>query len=406
MSAAGILTSKQALLQLRRLYLAEERAGQQQEELEMVLAILDTPAWTFRDYVLKEDAVDHERRNRLDRLALEMDRRWLIGRDSYTGPGGGGLYHGDAFWQCMEHNMLLTTHWLKVHQGRSCLYIRPTGGPHGLVAPPEAVYRAEAVVTEDVAQRETVPGAHNQAAVAFSLVALLYATFNIRVPARGTTPLWESLVTYGYTHGRDGQVHRPTLECLDVTVPATREERRTAHARSLPTRPWRDGYVGLNPINDVHELKANLRAGIFRIRRVIDDRDSAKHSWDAQPVMPWRTVLAELVGYVKHAQSRLRVKHEQMSYSPLTEMRRLAEAEVAGLRVVIEDLTRTRQEVTVTWLKDTLLADPGEEPRLQPERSMSAMVEMSALVQELRGMVHISNDASVRRGPSLSALLH
>jgi hypothetical protein len=357
----------------------------------MVLAILDTPAWTFRDYALKEDAVDNERRNRLDRLALEMDRRCLIGRDSYTGPGGGGLYHGDAFWQCMEHNMLLTTHWLKVHQGRSCLYIRPTGGPHGLRAPPQAVYRDQAVTTEDVAQRETVPGAQNQAAVAFSLVALLYATFNIRVPARGTTPLWESLVTYGYTTGRDGQVHRPTLECLDVTVPATIVERRAAHARSLPTRPWTNGNDRLpppSPINDVHELKANLRAGIFRIRRIIRGEDAARYSWDAQPVMLWRTVLAELVGYAKHAQSTLRAKHEQMSYSPLTEMRRLVEAEAAGLRVTIEDLTRTRQEVTVTWLKDTLLADPGEETRLQPERSMSAMVEMSALVQELRAMIH------------------
>ena len=148
---------------------------------------------------------------------------------------------------------------------------------------------------------------------------------------------------------------------------------------------------------DVHELKANLRAGIFRIARVhlLEHRDDIpRHSWDAQPVMPWRTVLAELVGYAKHAQSRLQERHVTMSYSPLTEMRRLAEAEAAGLRVTIEDLTRTRQEVTVTWLKDTLVADPGEETRLQPappggqERSMSAMVEMSALVQQLREMVH------------------
>ena len=393
MSLSQILTPKQALLQMRRLYLAEEIAGQQLEELEMVLAILDTPAWTFRDYELREDAVDGVDRNRLDRLALEMDRRWLIGRDRYRGPGGGGLYHGDAFWECMEHNKELTTHYLKVHQGRSCMYIRPAPNQ-----PPDAVYRAQAVVTEDVAQRETVPGAKNQAAVAFSLVALLYATFNIRVPARGTTPLWESLVTYGYTHGRVGPVHRPTLECLDVTVPATREERRAAHARSLPGRPWSPGYVGLTLINDVHELKANLRAGIFRIHRFIRPEDAARHSWDAQPVMPWRTVLAELVGYAKHAQSQLRAKHEEMSYSPLTEMRRLAEAEAAGLRVTIEDLTRTRQEVTVTWLKDTLVADPGEETSAPPgavaafapgqERSMSAMVEMSALVQQLREMVH------------------
>ena len=340
-----ILSEKQALLQMRRLYLSEEIAGQQLEELEMVQAILETPAWTFRDYELKDDAVDGVGRNRLDRLALEMDRHYIVGRDNYTG-GGGGLYHGDAFWECVWNAHSLTEHWLKVHQGRVCLYIRPTGGPHGNGGPPQAVYRAQAVVTEDVAQRERVPETENQIAVAFSLVTLLYATFNIRVPARDTTPLWQSLVTYGYTHGRDGQVHRPTLECLDVTVPATIVERRAAHARSLPERPWRDGYDPLPPMNDVHELKPNLRAGVFRIRRVIDRDDIPRHSWDAEPVMPWRTVMAELVGYTKHAQSLLAEK----SYCPLKEMRRLNEEAAARLRVEIEALQRTRQEVTVTWL--------------------------------------------------------
>ena len=343
--STDILSEKQALLQMRRLYLAEEIAGQQLEELEMVQAILETPAWTFRDYELKEDAVDGVRRNRLDRLALEMDRHWLVGRDNHTG-GGGGLYHGDAFWEAVWRAHHLTGHWLKVHQGRERLYLPITKIP---------VIRTTSVVTQEA--RETIPGAENQIAVAFSLVALLYATFNIRVPARDTTPLWQSLVTYGYTHGRDGQVHRPTLECLDVTVPATIVERRAAHARSLPERPWTDGYDPLPLINDVHELKPNLRAGIFRFRRVGRDEDAPRHSWDAEPVMPWRTVLAELVGYTKHAQSLLAEK----SYCPLKEMRRLNEEAAARLRVEIEALQRTRQEVTVTWLKDTLVAEPGEE---------------------------------------------
>ena len=80
--STDILSEKQALLQMRRLYLAEEIAGQQLEELEMVQAILETPAWTSRDYELKEDAVDGVCRNRLDRLALEMDRHYIVGRDN------------------------------------------------------------------------------------------------------------------------------------------------------------------------------------------------------------------------------------------------------------------------------------------------------------------------------------
>ena len=285
------------------------------------------------------------------------------------------MYHGDAFWECVWNAHRLTGYWLKVHQGRDRLYIRPTGGPHGNGGPPQAVYRAQAVVTEDVAQRERVPEAENQIAVAFSLVALLYATFNIRVPARDTTPLWQSLVTYGYTHGRDGQVHRPTLECLDVTVPATIVERRAAHARSLPERPWRDGYDLLPLINDVHELKPNLRAGIFRQRRIIRAEDAARHSWDAQPVMSWRTVLAELVGYTKHAQKLLHEKHDNMSYCPLTEMRKLTDAEAVKLREQVEHCTRTRQDVTVMWLKDTLFdnagMDPGPEPAPAPAESVT-----------------------------------
>ena len=345
MSTAEILTPKQALLQMRRLYLAEEIAANKLEELQMVRAILDTPAWEEGDFAEKADTQDGVERNRLDRLALQMDRRYLVGRDNYTASGG-GLYHGDAFWEAVWNQMNRTKHWLKVHQGRNRLYLPITAFP---------AVRDTAVVTQEV--RETIPLADNQIAVAFSLVALLYATFNIRVPARGTTPLWQSLVTYGYTHGRDGQVHRPTLECLDVTVPATIVERRAAHARSLPERPWTDGYDLLPLINDVHELKPNLRAGIFRFRRVGRDEDAPRHSWDAEPVMPWRTVLAELVGYTKHAQSLLAEK----SYCPLKEMRRLNEEAAARLRVEIEALQRTRQEVTVTWLKDTLVAEPGEE---------------------------------------------
>ena len=187
-----ITNAKEALLQVRRLYVQEEMVGRQLEEVEMVLAILETRAWTAGDFVLKGETEEAVERNRLDRLALELDRRRLVGRDSYTG-GGGGLVSGCAFWTCVWHALHLAGLWLQVHQHRKCLYIRPAPD-----RAPNVVYMDRAVSTDDIVQREPVPGARNQVAVAFQLVALLYATFNIRIPARGTSDLWGSLVTYAW----------------------------------------------------------------------------------------------------------------------------------------------------------------------------------------------------------------
>jgi hypothetical protein len=89
-------------------------------------------------------------------------------------------------------------------------------------------------------------------------------------------------------------------------------------------------------------------------------------------------VLSELVGYTKHAQSLLRNKHDNMSYCPLTEMRKLTDAEAVKLREQVEHCTRTRQDVTVMWLKDTLFDNGGvvaePEPGPAPAESSTAVL--------------------------------
>jgi hypothetical protein len=142
----------------------------------------------------------------------------------------------------------------------------------------------------------------------------------------------------------------------------------------------------------VHELKANLRAGIFRVR-VLNTMDEApRFVWEARPVMPWRTVLAELVGYVKHAQSQL----TGSSYCPLMEMRRLNELAAQQLRARIDELVTKRQELTVKFIKDTQVPDPYvemwfKEHGLVPEGASHAFENeenVDVMLRKLENMHH------------------
>ena len=56
-------------------------------------------------------------------------------------------------------------------------------------------------------------------------------------------------------------------------------------------------------------------------------------------------------------------------------MSKLTDAEAVKLREQVEHCTRTRQDVTVMWLKDTLFdncgMDPGPEPAPAPAESVT-----------------------------------
>ena len=151
---------------------------------------------------------------------------------------------------------------------------------------------------------QSVPGGEGQLLIAFDLVTLLYATFMIPVPARGTTPLWTQLITSDLgAHQRgiqDATDSMPTFQCLDLTP--------------VPT-------------HDRHSLKQTLRQDRFTMGRPASGRYPV--------VMPWPDVLRELVGYTKYAQSLM----PDTESAPLVEMRRLIARDAARLKDLLAHVT-------------------------------------------------------------------
>jgi len=160
--------------------------------------------------------------------------------------------------------------------------------------------------------------------MAFELVTLLYATFNIPVPPRDTTPLWTLLITrdVGARHrGIPGGATEsmPTLECLDLTPPAT---------------------------HDRYNLKRTLRLDQFQMGRPA--------SGQYADVIPWLDVLRELVGYAKYAQSLMPAPVS----APLEEMRRLCALEAARLQEQLKEVPHSRNDALVTILKNSEVVKP------------------------------------------------
>jgi hypothetical protein len=261
-------------------------------ELELVLDILDTPAWTAQDCAARKDRCEWEILCR--RLVSSTDPNI----DSFRVYG----LDDSAFWFCVQKAK---------RQALSCLTTRgPTGIP-GVLA--------------NTADRgfHPVPGVEGQLLIAFDLVTLLYATFMIPVPARGTTPLWTQLITVdpgAHQRGiQDATPEMPTFQCLDLTP--------------VPT-------------HDRHSLKQTLRQDRFTMGRPASGRYPV--------VMPWPDVLRELVGYTKYAQSLMPDPVSQ----PLVEMRRLVARDAARLR---ELLAHPTNDAIVTLLKSVEVAQPTED---------------------------------------------
>jgi hypothetical protein len=251
-------------------------------ELALVQDVLATPAWTAEDCQARKERCQWEIMCR--DLVTPTRTKWNVrGLDD------------SAFWFCVENAK---------RQALGCLTTRgPTGIPGLLANPTDRVYHA-------------VPGGEGQLLIAFELVTLLYATFMIPVPARGTTALWTQLIT------RDPGAHyrnipggatesMPTLECLDVADAAG---------------------------HDRYNLKQTLRLDHFQMGRPASGRFT--------DVMPWVDVLRELVGYTKYAQSLL---PDPVS-APLEEMRRLCKLASAPLE---QQLAHARNEALVTVLKNS-----------------------------------------------------
>jgi hypothetical protein len=168
--------------------------------------------------------------------------------------------------------------------------------------------------------------------VAFSLATLLYATFEIPIPERGATDLWQALQVYEQT--RNPRVV-PVFQCLDLVV-----------------------NVNTGRPNDHHGLKPNLHDKNFVINGVGNTEawNRTKYFWDEHPVKPWRAVLRELAGYIKHAQARLTA---QPALCPLDEVRRLCTPAREHLQQKLKDRAHDRVAATVSLVKDAV--DPVDQ---------------------------------------------
>ena len=99
-------------------------------------------------------------------------------------------------------------------------------------------------------------------------------------------------------------------------------------------------------------MKPRLRDGSadqFYIQNVGWPRghDNHRYQWARAPVMNWRDILSELVGYTKYAESR--VPDEKKPKSVLTEMHDYCTAEKERMKPQLIQRIHARQESIVTF---------------------------------------------------------
>jgi hypothetical protein len=247
-------------------------------ELELVQDILAAPAWPAEQCAA-----------RMNRCKWEILCRGLVSStdariDSFRVYG----LDDSAFWFSVKKTKDIAL---------ACLTTREPAGIPGLV---------------DNTRYDHVPEGDGQVLIAFHLVTLLYATFMIPVPARGTTPLWTQLITVdlgAHLRFEDATERMPTFQCLDLTP--------------VPT-------------HDRHSLKQTLRQDRFTMGR--------PGGGQYPVVMPWPDVLRELVGYTKYAQSLM---PDPVS-EPLVEMCRLIALDAARLKDL---LANGRNDDVVTLIQ-------------------------------------------------------
>lgn len=284
------------------------------KELDDALDILDTPAWTANDFECDSTLQGDDRlHSKLDVCTVELARIVWLGRRPDTGRTfegyfdaqkfnePGGELQESAFWVCVAEARREAVVCLRKHQQNHRSY-EPLG-------PPE--------LGTDIVMRNTgqyphlkTPGAPNQVHVAYSLVTLLYATFNIDVPTPQQTPLWGALPVYAF-HSMTQS--RPACQCLGTT-------------------------------QDKYALRQYLRKGQFRIEDIGWDDTHPNHriQWSRRQRMPWPDILRCLVGYVRFAEA-LVPDADKPAKSVLQEMRDYCTAERERLQHDLEQNTLSTQ---------------------------------------------------------------
>jgi hypothetical protein len=172
--------------------------------------------------------------------------------------------------------------------------------------------------------RPTIPGGDGQVEAVFPLITLLFATFDIPVPAN-TTALWAALTTKAL---RTDRTPVPVFECIDLTT-------RTPL------------YAGSN--KDRHHLKENLRHGIFHYPNLTRGTPPAIARFMAAHI-PWADdrgpdvcLLARLVGAVRRMQAH---HNTAPTWDPLEHVRTHCEAALQPLYIQREQLRASIQQDT------------------------------------------------------------
>jgi len=299
------------------------------KELDDALAILNTPAWTPNDFECNSTLEGDDRyHSRLDVCTVQLARIVLIGRNPDTGRSFEGYFdkpgnelQESAFWVCVSEALREAVLCLRNHQLNHKSY-DPLG-------PPELV---KDIVMRNSGQYVHLPGARNQVHVAYSLVTLLYATFNIDVPAPQKTPVWGALPVYAY---ESTTKFKPVFECFGTS-------------------------------QDRYGLRQYLRDGNFRIE---DMGWYAGHPWHRiqyTPTrrMPWRDILAGLVGYIKFAEA-LVPDTDKPPTSVLQEMCEYCTAERRRLQHDL-DMNSLSSQVAMFYMAEKVLRQTPQPPAPAP----------------------------------------
>jgi hypothetical protein len=314
--------------------LEESRVRTQLVELDAALEILNTPAWTAAafelDATLQGDLAKH---CRLDRCALELRRHLFLGQKPITGREFKGYYrfdtnpedclHDSPFWVAATQVRQETVICLGVHQGR--MMDRYNLDAKVVLANPGRL------------QNLRSPGAPNQVHLAYSLVCLLYATFEIPVPMPKASPLFGAHTVH---NEYDVKQIWSAFACLS---PST-------------TRHTKDKYG----------LRHNLRTNAFTIEYVSWDPDQYeeyhRYTWEPKPLMPWADILCELVGYTRYAEALV---PDRPPVSVLTEMRDYCTHNRTRLQARLDTLKRDKQLAIFDMAERP--KEPPAEPHTAPE---------------------------------------
>jgi len=312
------------------IYAEEDALPREIAELDAVLGILNTPAWTPPDFQLDGTLPgDDARHSRFDVCVVELMRLILIGRrpDNRGRFDGYSQYedeflsalHDSPFWVCVEEAKREALLCLRHHQSSA----------QASLDPPTIAY----IVTDNTVPGQyrnlKTPGAPNQVHVAYSLVSLLYATFSIPVPTDQQTPVWGALPVYAFQNKTE---FKSAFECLDLTsdlVPGTSK--------------------------DKYGLKPNLRAGQFQFEDLGWDPAHPDHriQWTPRESqhLSWQRILSEIVGYVRFAESRV-PDADKPAKSVLQEMRDYCTAERARRQRDLDSSELARTVATLDIARD------------------------------------------------------